>query len=84
MLLNPQGLRSYSVTLADALMPAVEYRMPGGLLWDELSAVLRVAFASGRARGLDVTIFNPRLDNDGSIARAFVGALGRGLAPGSA
>jgi arginase len=64
--------------LDDAVMPAVDYRMPGGLSWDELVAVLR-AGVSGGAVGVNVTIFNPELDGGGSIARAFVDALARGL-----
>ena len=66
--------------LDDAVMPAVDYRMPGGLSWDELAAVL-CAGVSGGAVGINVTIFNPKLDRDGSIARAFVDALARGLRP---
>jgi arginase len=65
--------------LDDAVMPAVDYRMPGGLSWDELAAVLRLAVSSDRAAGIDITIFNPALDQDGSIAAAFVDALARGL-----
>ena len=65
--------------LDDAIMPAVDYRMPGGLQWDELTAILRTALASGRALGIDITIFNPKLDQDGSIARRFTEALGEGL-----
>jgi arginase len=64
--------------LDDAVMPAVDYRMPGGLSWDELVAVLR-ASVSGGAVGVNVTIFNPELAGGGSIARAFVDALARGL-----
>jgi arginase len=67
--------------LDDALMPAVDYRMPDGLSWDELAAVLRAFVSSGRAVGINVTIFNPKLDCDGSIARAFIEALARGLKP---
>ena len=65
--------------LDDAIMPAVDYRMPGGLQWDELTTILRAAVASGRALGIDITIFNPKLDPDGSIARRFAEALGDGL-----
>ena len=32
--------------LDDAIMPAVDYRMPGGLRWEELSSVLRIAIDS--------------------------------------
>jgi arginase len=66
--------------LDDAVMPAVDYRRPGGLAWDELEHVLSVAIDSGHAVGLDLTIFNPRLDGDGSIARTLVGCLARSLA----
>jgi arginase len=65
--------------LDDAIMPAVDYRMPGGLQWDELSTVLRSSIASGKALGIDITIFNPKLDVDGSIARRFAEALALGL-----
>jgi arginase len=65
--------------LDDAVMPAVDYRLPGGLTWDELETVLQVAVDSGRALGLEVTIFNPALDRDGSIARELVGCLARSL-----
>jgi len=66
--------------LDDAVMPAVDYRLPGGLNWDELETVLQVAVDSGRAVGLEVTIFNPELDRDGSIARELVGCLARSIA----
>jgi arginase len=65
--------------LDDAVMPAVDYRMAGGLSWDELVTVLRLASASEGCVGIDVTIFNPRLDEGGSIVREFVGAIASGL-----
>jgi arginase len=65
--------------LDDAVMPAVDYRMPGGLSWEELIKVLQVAIGSGRVAGVDITIFNPKLDEDGTIAAAFVDALIEGL-----
>ncbi|MDF2997327.1 MAG: Arginase/agmatinase/formiminoglutamase [Xanthobacteraceae bacterium] len=71
--------------LDDAIMPAVDFRIPGGLSWDELATALRIALASGKAVGLEVTIYNPRLDADGSAGRGLAdvlaGALG-GSAPG--
>jgi arginase len=67
--------------LDDAVTPAVDYRIPDGLSWDELAAVLRSGVSSGRAVGINVTIFNPKLDGDGSIARTFTEALARGLKP---
>jgi arginase len=65
--------------LDDAIMPAVDYRLPGGLSWPELESVLRTALAGDRAIGFDVTIFNPRLDPGGRIAARLVECLGRGL-----
>lgn len=69
--------------LDDGIMPAVDYRLPDGLSFAELSIVLRMALNSGRAVGMEVTIFNPRLDHDGSIARALVKTLLEGLREGS-
>jgi arginase len=65
--------------LDDAVMPAVDYRMTDGLDFDELAAVLRTAVASGRAVGINITIFNPNLDPNRSVARNLVGCLRRGL-----
>jgi arginase len=65
--------------LDDAVMPAVDYRLPGGLSWDELETILAAAIATGRAVGLEVTIFNPALDTGGVIIRTLVGRLGRAL-----
>jgi arginase len=61
--------------LDDSLMPAVDFRVSGGLSRQELETVLRIAFASGRAVGLEVTIYNPRLDQDGSAGRTLVEVL---------
>jgi arginase len=61
--------------LDDAVMPAVDYRIPGGLSVDEVKTVLRAALASGRAVGMEVTIYNPALDADGSAGRALADLL---------
>jgi arginase len=65
--------------LDDAVMPAVDYRLPGGLGWSELSDTLRALMATGQAVGLNVGIFNPALDEDGAIARRLVSCLVAGL-----
>ena len=67
--------------LDDAIMPAVDYRLPDGLSWHELGGIVRAAVASPRAVGLEITIFNPTLDPDGRIARGFVDALVGSLSP---
>jgi arginase len=65
--------------LDDAIMPAVDYRLNGGLSFYELSEVLKIIVATGRSIGIDITIFNPNLDSDGLIARRFVSALVKGI-----
>jgi arginase len=65
--------------LNDEIMPAVDYRLPGGLEWRELSALLKSLMSSGSAVGMNVGIFNPALDEDGSIARGLVSCLLAGL-----
>jgi arginase len=66
--------------LNDSIMPAVDYRLPGGMEWEELETVIRLATGTGRAIGLEVTIFNPALDADGSIAGDLVATLVSALA----
>lgn len=65
--------------LDDEIMPAVDYRLPGGLGFEELSDLLRMLLATGRAVGIDVTIFNPTLDEDGRIAREFASSINAGM-----
>lgn len=63
----------------DALLPAVDYRLPGGLSWHELELALTAAASSGRMLGLEVTILNPRLDDQDrgatKLAEVIVSAL---------
>ncbi|MFF5979873.1 arginase family protein [Streptomyces olindensis] len=63
--------------LDDAVMPAVDYRQPDGLTWQELETVLHTALSGAGAVGLDVAIFNPRLDTDGTITRRLADCLAR-------
>ncbi|MBY5813012.1 arginase family protein [Rhizobium leguminosarum] len=65
--------------LDDGIMPAVDFRVPGGLSWDELETALRVALASGKAVGIEITIYNPRLDEDGSAGRGLADVLAAAL-----
>lgn len=67
--------------LDDAIMPAVDFRVPGGLSWDELDAALRIVLASGKAVGLEVAIYNPHLDEDGSAGRGLADVLAAALGP---
>jgi arginase len=65
--------------LDDAIMPAVDYRLDGGLSFSDLSELLKILLGSGCAVGMDITIFNPLLDVDGSITRRFISSIVAGL-----
>jgi arginase len=66
---------------ADVLaIDAVDSPAPGGMSFDELAALL-ARLAPG-AVGVQVTIFDPDLDPDGSIAEALTDCLVRGLQDG--
>jgi arginase len=54
--------------LDDAIMSAVDYRFRS---WRELNIILRTALGSPKAVGIDVTIFNPQLD-DGTLTRRWL------------
>lgn len=61
--------------LDDAIMPAVDYRMKDGLSYHELKRLLGAAFATGKVKGMTLTIYNPNLDPQRAIARNLVAAL---------
>lgn len=65
--------------LNDSIMPAVDYRLPGGITFSELSNLLKLLLLSRKAVGLSVAILNPTLDKDGSITRNFVSCIAKGL-----
>ena len=65
--------------LDDEIMPAVDYRLDGGLSFSELSDLLRILFGSRRAVGMTITIFNSCMDLDGSIARKLVSSIIAGV-----
>jgi len=62
--------------LDDSVMPAVDYRLPDGLSAGETVETIRRAMRTGKVRGINLTIFNPTLDWDGSQARLLVELLG--------
>lgn len=61
--------------LDDMIMPAVDYRMKNGLSFDELNRLLGSAFATGKVKGMTLTIYNPNLDPQRLIARNLVATL---------
>ncbi len=48
--------------LHDDVMPAVDYRLPGGLWPEELAQTLETVLGSSLAVGIEVTIYNPAFD----------------------
>jgi arginase len=63
--------------LADDLNPAVDYRLPGGLHYDEVELLGRSLLTTGKIVGISVSIFNPALDSDGHITASLVEHFGR-------
>lgn len=67
--------------LDDALMPAVDYREPGGLSWEQAAHTLDAAAGRDGLTGVQLTIYNSSLDAPGApLADRIVDLLARGLA----
>ena len=66
------------------LMPAVDSPTPGGLDIDELVTTLGILLASPRSVGLDVTVFDPDLDPEGTLAGRLTDTLVAAFSRGSA
>jgi len=65
--------------LNDKVMPAVDYRLAGGIGYEDLSQLLQILLASGKAVGMNITIFNPKLDPDGSMSHRLLSSIVAGL-----
>lgn len=63
--------------LADEINPAVEYRLPGGLQFEQVEYCLRSLLLTGKIIGMSVTIFNPTFDGGGNIANNIVQSMGK-------
>jgi arginase len=68
----------------ETIMTSVDDPRPDGLAWDEVTSVLRTAISSGRAVGLQVAIYNPDIDGDGSNGRGLAATVRKALAAESA
>ena len=53
---------------------------PNGLAWDDVVEALRMAIGSGHAAGLQVAIYNPDIDADGSNGRGLAATIRTALA----
>lgn len=63
--------------LLDAINPAVDYRIPGGLFFQEVEQLLTELLAIPKITGISVTGYNPKLDVDGTIGLQIVQTLKR-------
>lgn len=63
----------------DALNPAVDYPLAGGLTWAEAAEAIAALRTSKFLAGASVSIFNPRKDADGRVAMALTQCLVDGL-----
>ncbi|MGI0019234.1 MAG: arginase family protein [Nitrososphaera sp.] len=82
--LQANGVAGYWIhldvdVLDDSVMPAVDYRMPGGLSFAELAELLQSLLRTDLAVGMDVTVFNPSLDKGGSMAKSLASATAAGF-----
>lgn len=65
--------------LSDDENPAVDYRLPGGLTFEQCEYLLQSFLRSLAVVGITVTIFNPQLDATGNISKRLVDCLARVL-----
>jgi arginase len=61
--------------LDEAVFPATDYLMPGGLGWPELTHLLGPLLTSPSLAGVSVGCYNPTKDPDGAHGRALVEAF---------
>ena len=66
----------------ETIMRAVDDPRPNGLAWEDLISALRVAIISGAAVGLQIAIYNPDFDPDGSNGRGLAATIRSALVAG--
>jgi arginase len=63
-----------------SIMQSVDDPRPDGLSWAEAAEALRIAIGSGGVVGIQVAIYNPDIDSDGSNGRGLAATMGNALA----
>ena len=56
----------------DAENPAVDYRLAGGLSFQECERILKKLMETGKISGISISIYNPLLDNDHAVSGKLV------------
>ncbi|NML23572.1 arginase family protein [Pseudoflavitalea sp. G-6-1-2] len=79
-LLNNMTVAGYWIhfdtdVLADDINPAVDYRLPGGLRFEEASAIINSMLQTGKVAGMSITGYNPTKDPQEIIAKGIVRCL---------
>lgn len=64
----------------DEQNPAVDYRLPGGLSFEQCEIMLKDLIRNYPTIGMSVTILNPNLDNDNRVAKRIVALISNALA----
>ncbi len=67
--------------LDPAVMPAVDAPEPGGIAFPELELLLAGLVDTPHCLGVEITVFDPDYDTDGSYAEEITAAVVSGLAP---
>ena len=67
--------------LDPAVMPAVDAPSPGGIAFPELELLLAGLVDTPHCLGVEITVFDPDYDNDGSYAEEITSTLVAGLTP---
>jgi arginase len=63
-----------------SIMQSVDDPRPDGLTWGDAAEAVRTAIGSGHAAGLQITIYNPDIDADGSDGRGLANTIREALA----
>ena len=65
--------------LSDELNPAVDYRLPDGLSFEDCEYFMKELMKTGKIAGISITIFNPELDVENTISKKLVDFLAKFL-----
>jgi arginase len=65
--------------VSDEENPAVDYRLPGGLTFKEAEHLLHKLLETDKVIGMSVTIFNPKLDPNGQIAKKITNCIAKAI-----
>jgi len=62
--------------ISDEINPAVDYRLPGGLTFEQVEHIINRLLLTGKIAGISISVFNPRLDRSNEISKAIVTSIG--------